>query len=203
MRILGGMNKPAPHAPDTHVKLTDTSRPYDAGSRVLDARADYLDENGFRVAEYTMPTVRLKLLGRYFDFPNTRARQWAIPRHDLHHLATGYGTDFIGEAEIGAWELRAGCETFIVYYLNAVAVFLGIFLSPRRVLAAFRAAKGARSLYRAPLPMDDALAMRLGDLRAHLGVPTSGLATERRLHEDAQRDRDAQLAQRSSGPAFA
>lgn len=193
---MGAMKDSAsPAASMPHVKLTDLSRPYDAALRVEDARADYLDENGFKVAEYTLPTVRLKVLGRYMDFPNTKARQWAIPLHDLHHLATGYGTDFVGEAEIGAWELRAGCETFIVYYLNSVAVLIGMFLSPRRVLAAFRAAKGARSLYRAPVPMEQALSMRVADLREHLGIPKSGLTTSRRLHEDAQRDRDSQLTE--------
>ncbi len=181
-------------ASSTSVKLTDTTRPFEPTLRVEDARTDYLAENGFDVAEYTSPTFRLKLLGRYFDVRNTPDRQWAIPLHDLHHLATGYGTDFLGEAEIGAWELRAGCETFIVYYLNSMAVLFGLFLSPRRVLAAFRAAKGARSLYRAPLPMDQALSMRLGDLRSHLGVPRSGIANDRRLHEDAQRDREAQIS---------
>ena len=141
-----------------------------------------------------MPTVRLKFFGRYFDFPNSPNRQWAIPLHDLHHLATGYGTDFIGEAEVGLWELRAGCETPIVYALNGAAVVIGLFLSPRRMLAAYRAAKGARTLYRAPLPMEEVLSMRVGDLRAHLAIPEGGLCGERRLHEDAQRNREARLA---------
>lgn len=193
----------AASAPTAPLKLTDTTQPFAPTLRVEDARADYLAENGFDVAGYTAPTFQMKLLGRPFDFPNTADRQYAIPLHDLHHLATGYGTDFLGEAEIGAWELRAGCETFIVYYLNSVAVLLGLFLSPRRVLAAFRAAKGARSLYRRPLSMEQALSMKLGDLRAHLGVPRGGIATHRRLHDNAQRERDARLSQASSSPAVA
>ncbi len=175
------------------VKLTDTSRPVDAAVRVESARDEYLAENGFTVAEYTKPTVRLKFFGRYFDFPNSPNRQAAIPLHDLHHVATGYGTDFVGEAEVGMWELRAGCETAVVYFLNGMAVLIGLSLSPRRMLAAYRAAKGAQSLYRAPVPVEKLLAMRVGELRAHLGVPDKGIGVERRLHEDARLLRERQI----------
>jgi hypothetical protein len=173
-----------------HYLRTNTDRPIGPETEVGRALAEYLGENGFDAAEYTSPTFRMKLMGRYHDFPNSADRQWAIPLHDLHHLATGYGTDFIGEAEIGAWELRAGCRTFIVYCLNATAVAIGLVLSPRRVLAAFRAAEGARSLYRRPLQYEAALKMTSGELRAHLGVAPEGIAKEpRRLHSDAQASR--------------
>ena len=185
--IHEGMNETA--------SLSDLSRPLDARVPVKKGLDEYLSENGFQVSEYTAPTVRLKILGRYHDFPNTRARQWAIPLHDLHHVATGYGTDWVGEAEIGAWELRAGCRTVIVYYLNAMAVLIGAAIAPRRVLAAWRAARSARALYRSPMTYEQALSMTIGELRAHLGVPEEGLATAgRRLHPDAQAKRDQQGA---------
>lgn len=171
--------------------LSDLSRPIDARVLVKKGLDEYLAENGFDVREYTMPTVRLKVFGRYMDLPNTKARQWAIPLHDLHHIATGYGTDWVGEAEIGAWELRAGCRTAIVYYLNTMAVLIGLAIAPRRVLAAYRAAGAARSLYRAGLSYEQALGMSLGELRAHLGIPSEGIVTGgRRLHTDAQAKRD-------------
>ncbi|MFO0586305.1 MAG: hypothetical protein U0441_02135 [Polyangiaceae bacterium] len=176
------------------VKMTDTTRPLDASLTVEAGRDDYMAENGFEVADYTLPTVQLKMFGLYKEFPNSPNRQWAIPLHDMHHLATGYGTDFTGEAEVGAWELRAGCETPVVYALNALAAAIGLVISPRRVLAAYRAAKGARSLYRHPIPMEKLLAMRVGELREHLGIPVHGIAKERRLHEDAQRNRERQRA---------
>ena len=80
-------------------------------------------------------------------FPNTKGRKRAVPFHDLHHVLTGFGTSWVGEAEIGAWELRAGCNSFITYYLNGAGVLIGLFLSPRRVWRAFRAAKGQHTLY--------------------------------------------------------
>lgn len=175
------------------VKLTDTSRPQDARVRVKEGLGEYLAENGFDEAEYTAPTFRLKMFGRYFDAPNSPDRQWAIPLHDLHHLATGYGTDWIGEAEIGVWELRAGCKTAVVYYLNVIATLIGLVVGPRRVVAAYRAARGARSLYRTGLTREQAMKMTVGELRAHLGIPEGGLGGERRLHTDAQASRDAQV----------
>jgi hypothetical protein len=36
----------------------------------------------------------------------------ALPPHDLHHVATGFDTTLVGEAEIGAWELASGCRHY-------------------------------------------------------------------------------------------
>ncbi len=176
-----------------NVKLTDTSRPLDPRMSVREGLSEYLAENGFDVAEYTAPTFRLKMFGRYFDAPNSPHRQWAIPLHDLHHLASGYGTDWVGEAEIGVWELRAGCKTPVVYYLNAMAALIGTVIAPRRMVAAWRAARGARALYRSGLSYEQALAMTIGELRAHLGVPEGGLGGERHLHTDAEVSRREQV----------
>lgn len=117
-----------------------------------DARDLHLAAHGFSIRDYDAPTFTIGILGRDFRFPNTPARKRAVPLHDLHHVLTGYGTDWIGEAEIGAWELRAGCNSFITYFLNGSGVILGLFLSPRRVWRAFRAAKGQRTLYATTLP---------------------------------------------------
>ena len=180
-------------APSMNVKLTDTSRPLDARRSVKEGLGEYLAENGFDSAEYTAPTFRLKLFGRYFDAPNSPDRQWAIPLHDLHHVASGYGTDWVGEAEIGVWELRAGCKTPVVYYLNAMAALIGVVLAPRRMVATWHAARGARALYRSGLSYEQALGMTIGELRAHLGVPEGGLGGERRLHADAEASRREQV----------
>lgn len=96
--------------------------------------------------------------------------------HDLHHVATGYRTDLVGEAEIGAWELRAGCTTLAAWLYNGMAVMLGLVLGPRRVWRAFRGAKGMRTLYRLGLPYDEVLALSLSELRARLGIPVGGLS---------------------------
>jgi ubiquinone biosynthesis protein Coq4 len=33
--------------------------------------------------------------------------------HDLHHLVTGYPTDWKGELEISAWEIAGSCRGYV------------------------------------------------------------------------------------------
>jgi hypothetical protein len=151
---------------------------------VREARTRYLAENGFTLASYTEPSFYVS--GLPIPLPNTENRQRALPRHDLHHVATGYGTDFVGEAEIGAWELRAGCTSLATYFLNGGAALIGLCIAPRRVLRAWKLAKGHTSLYRLGLLDEALLDGTVGELRRRLGVPSEGLADEPAgLHRDA------------------
>jgi ubiquinone biosynthesis protein Coq4 len=120
-------------------------------------------------------------------------RKKVVKLHDLHHLATGYGTDLIGEAEIGAWELRAGCVGLAAYVYNGMAVAMGLLLAPIRTLQAFRDARGTTTLYRLGLDYDAALTLELTELRARLGVKPEGTATRHpvRLHGKAPQRRHA------------
>ena len=153
---------------------------------VLEARDRYLAENGFSIETYTASTFQIPFFRWDLTLPNTKARQAAVPLHDLHHVATGYGTDYVGEGEIGMWELVAGCNSFATYYLNGSAAFTACFLAPRRMWRAWRRAQGAKTLYRRPLAYEDALRMSVAELRAHLGVPPAGVAEgPRRLHRRA------------------
>jgi hypothetical protein len=111
-----------------------------------EARNLYFAANGFSVRDYAAPNFTIGIFGFKLKFPNTESRKRVVPLHDLHHILTGYSTDWLGEAEIGAWELRAGCNTLIAYFLNAGGVIIGLFISPRRVWRAFRAASGQRTL---------------------------------------------------------
>lgn len=148
----------------------------DPETTVRQARDAYLAANGFDTAGYTAPTFALPVFGRTVHLPNPPSRQRAVARHDLHHALTGYGTDYIGEAEIGIWELRAGCNTPFLWFINSMAVLLGVFLSPTRLLRAWRSAAGARSLYLDDRDLETLLAMPLGELRAQCGVPREGIA---------------------------
>ncbi|HVG90103.1 MAG TPA: hypothetical protein VNB54_01315 [Alphaproteobacteria bacterium] len=135
----------------------------------------YFKRNGFTADAYSAPTFTIKLLGIPFTFPSTANRKKALPLHDFHHILTGYGTNWIGEAEIGAWELRAGCNSMVTYWLNGSGVVLGLFISPRRVRRAFHAARGQRTLYRATEPYAALLEMTVDSLRRKLGIPPGGL----------------------------
>ncbi|MCZ7682626.1 MAG: hypothetical protein M5U28_29060 [Sandaracinaceae bacterium] len=148
----------------------------DPDSSVREARDAYLSANGFDTAGYTAPTFALPVFGREVRLPNPPTRQRAMARHDLHHALTGYATDYAGEAEIGAWELRAGCNTVFLWLINLAAVAIGLVIAPRRVARAFRSAAGHRSLYLDPRPVDELLELDLGDLREELGIARAGVA---------------------------
>jgi hypothetical protein len=109
--------------------------------------------------------------------------------HDLHHVATGYGTDPAGEGEISAWELRRGLRP-LGLYVGSIVIFgtlAGMIIAPRRTTAAYRAAGVGPSLFHEPFGDYEALlAMSVGSLRAQLGIAERGLSElPRRLHHAA------------------
>lgn len=142
-----------------------------------EARGRFLTQNGFSFADYKARTFTVKLLRVPIKLPNTKAHQWATPLHDLHHVLTGYKTDWIGEAELAAWELRAGCKTVIVYWLDFSGVLIGLCISPLRVWRAFRAADGSRTLYRDPNLCGSMMCMTVGEVRSVLKIPRGGLSS--------------------------
>lgn len=122
--------------------------------------------------------------------PNPESRRRGIRFHDLHHVATGYGTDFVGEAEISAWELRRGLRR-VGLFVGAIvlsAVLMGLLVAPRRPWRAYRASGSGPSLFHGTIPYETLLGMSVAELRAALGVPPEGLSREpRRLHARAPR----------------
>ena len=164
------------------------ARPLPAEWTVERGRDAYLAENGFSVAGYDAAWTPASLFGVRFRVPNTARHRWAIMWHDLHHVATGYGTDLVGEAEVSAWECRGGLRP-LGLYTGAIVLglaLLGLVVAPRRTVAAFRA--GRRSLFQEPVAYPDALALTVEDLRELLDLPAAGLAsTSRRLHPAAPR----------------
>src|SRR5262245_55376361 len=100
------------------------------------ARARYFAENGFGDdGGYASDWVDLKLGPIPFPIPNTPARKRAVAYHDLHHVLTGYKTDFLGELEISAWEIGGGCKGFLAaWQLNLGGMGAGLFLMPKKSL---------------------------------------------------------------------
>jgi hypothetical protein len=150
-----------------------------ASMTVREARDLYLAENGFSTDEYTKEKGWLVIAGFRIEFRNSPARRRLLPFHDLHHVALGFGTDVAGEFEVSAWEARAGLPEAdaMVRFLVWQGTLGGFVTHPVRTLAAFRANHARRSLVSHPLDYETALAMTVGELRAHLGIPESGLAT--------------------------
>jgi hypothetical protein len=142
---------------------------------VGEARELYFRLNGLSAATYTDSWVKLKLGAVPIAFPNTAARKAAVKLHDLHHVATEYATTWIGEAEIGAWEIGAGCGRYwAAWMLNLSAFAIGIVIAPRRVFRAFVRGRRSRSLYQRAFG-DDLLALRVGELRAQLELAPAAL----------------------------
>jgi hypothetical protein len=143
------------------------------------ARDRYLARNGFSTASYEAPWIEVALWGLSVPTPNTRHRQWALRVHDLHHVATQFGTDLTGEGELSAWELARGLRGLGLYVGAIVlsATLLGLLVAPRRTLHAFvRGRHSTASLYRSPRSYDQLLAMSVLELRRELGLPPAGLA---------------------------
>ncbi len=145
--------------------------PYADATTLRDARTAYFRENAFGDdGGYGARWVKLNLGPMPIWFPNTNARRRAVRLHDLHHIATGYDTSLVGEAEIGAWELASGCgDYYVAWVLNTAAVAIGLLLAPRRAWRAFARGRRCTSLYR--LGFDDRwLDESVGALRRRLGL---------------------------------
>ncbi len=121
----------------------------DPGSTMREARALYFVANDFGDdGGYGDAWVHIKLGPVPVSFPNAAGRARAVPFHDLHHVVTGYETDIIGEFEIAAWELGAGCKDFwAAWFLNSGSLTGGLLSAPRRTFRAFLRGRGSRSLY--------------------------------------------------------
>jgi len=149
-----------------------TATNYEPMMSVSEARARYFADNSFgEDGGYNDRWVTIFKLGPIpLGFPNTAGRVAAVRYHDLHHLATGYDTDILGEAEIAAWELASGCERFpAAWFLNHVALPLGVMKNPDRVRRAFARGCRTRNLY-SEQSVDGLLDQRLGSMRERLGM---------------------------------
>jgi hypothetical protein len=162
-------------------------------SSVRAGRDAYLAENGFTLEAYDAQWTPASLLGIEFAVPNTPAHRRAIMWHDLHHVATGYGTDPAGEGEISAWEIRRGLKGLDAYVSAIVisGVVLGLMVAPARTWRAWQAAgqPGTNLFARDPGDYEALLATSIAELRRQLGVPEQGLARERGLHSTAPKFR--------------
>ncbi|HYC61969.1 MAG TPA: hypothetical protein VEK79_20630 [Thermoanaerobaculia bacterium] len=144
---------------------------YDPASTIRDSRARYFERSGFAPdGGYADQWVKLKIGRAFIAFPNTAARVRSVKLHDIHHVLTEYDTSWVGEAEIGAWEVASGCaDHYPAWVLNFGAMAIGLLIAPRRMLRAFRRGWRKPNLYRREF--DEALlARKVGELRAELEI---------------------------------
>ena len=139
------------------------------------ARDRYLDESGLTTELYTQRWVPFPVGPWRFKHYNPQQRRWAIMRHDLHHVATGYGTDLEGEIRISAWEVGAGLGRLWVAYAICWPLFLlGLVRMRGETLAAYRLGRRGRSLFARPDAYPEWLAWDVAALRRELGLPAAG-----------------------------
>ncbi len=154
----------------------------DLALTVGEARTRYFERAGFPPdGGYAASFVSLGKLGPIpLGFPNTDSRRRAVAMHDLHHIATGYETDWAGEGEISAWELSAGCGRFaFAWFINLQGMVMGWVVSPSRTFRAWVRGRHSRSLY-AEGYSDALLGETVASLRSRLELdrpapaPTAG-----------------------------
>jgi hypothetical protein len=167
---------------------TCRAHPLPASMLVRDALEHYLAENGFTREGYTEKRSEGSLLGLKLSVPNPPSHQRALRLHDLHHVATGFGTDHAGEAEISVWQARRGLRTG-GHYVAAIIlanVVIGLLAAPRRTIAALWLQSSGGSLFDEQTPYEQLLALTLGELRELLRIPLAGLSSEvRGVHAHA------------------
>lgn len=145
---------------------------YDPASTLAAGRALYFERYHFGDGGYDAKWVELnKIAGVPIGFPNSPGRIRAVKLHDLHHVLTGYAADYGGEAEIGAWELAAGCGGHVAaWILNAGAFTYGAVSSPGKVLRAFARGRRTKTLY-TMRELDESLLTRtIAEQRKLLGL---------------------------------
>ncbi len=141
----------------------------DVSMTMRQGRTRYLKVGGLPAdGGYDDDWVRISIFGLPVVFPNTVGRKRAIPLHDLHHVVTGYETTYVGEAEIGAWEIASGCSGAALV-LNLAVMGFGWLGSPARVFSAFRSGRNCQNLYFRPVD-DDLLARSVGEMRNEIGL---------------------------------
>ncbi|MCB9795625.1 MAG: hypothetical protein H6741_23250 [Alphaproteobacteria bacterium] len=144
--------------------------------RVRDARRDYFIQAGFGEGGNYEDTWAWFVAGPLrVPIYNTAGRIYAVRYHDLHHLITGYRTDWRGEFEIAAWEIGAGCgDASFAWMINLSGLGAGLLTLPRRTAAAFYRGRRSRSLYGREI--ESLLDMPLAALQAEVGTDQAAVA---------------------------
>jgi hypothetical protein len=152
---------------DETARITTDDTPRDGSDETVRAGRDrYLARNSMTLESYTDRGFPIYVGKRFIRLPNPGL----LHLHDLHHVVTGYGTGLVGEAEISAYELRAGCRSFMVHLLCVGAILCAMFVAPRRIVRAWGRARGASTLYYSTIPYEALLDMSVAELRRHLNI---------------------------------
>lgn len=151
---------------------------YPDGITMREARERYFQRAGFSAASYVDPWLFVPFAGRVVRLPNLKARRDAVRVHDLNHVIGGFGTDWLGEAMIGGFELGMGAgQYWIAWMLDATALSVGLVRAPGAVIKSFARGRAARASTFAVIPdvtapeYEAILDSTVGEFRARIGAP--------------------------------
>ena len=127
---------------------------------------------------YDAPWQEASFGGVPYAVPNPAARGRALRVHDVHHLLTGYETDWRGESLISAWEVGSGGAGRYGYawVIALFGFFIGLVALPRATWRAFVRGRAGRNLYGVG-DIEEWLDLRVDTARRYLGVRDDRAAT--------------------------
>lgn len=126
-----------------------THAPTMTHATLIEEKRALLRDAGLDEAAYENTWLSFQIGPLPVRYPMTKGIRVALPKHDLHHVLTGYAVDDIGECEIAAWELGSGCKIDpLVWYGNLAFMALGLFIAPKRTYRAFVRGCHSTNLYR-------------------------------------------------------
>jgi hypothetical protein len=115
---------------------------------VLEARKLYFSNSGFDDRTYTDRWAKLPILWFHIYLPNFAGRRHAVPLHDINHILTEYKTDWLGEWQIGAYEIGTGCGRYWAGWLiNLQGIIAGAFIAPKKSVQAFARGRRSKGIY--------------------------------------------------------
>ncbi len=143
-----------------------------------EARERYFARAGFSATTYVERYIEVPFAGRVVRLPNVKARRDAVRVHDLNHIIGGFGTDWLGEAMAGGFELGMGTGRYWVgWLLNAAVLSMGLARAPRAVVSSFARGRATRASTYRLIPdvtandYEAVLDGTVGELRARVGAP--------------------------------
>lgn len=102
-------------------------------------------------------------------FPNTASRKKALLFHDVHHIATGYESNWKGECETGAWEISTGCGNYIAaWVLDFGALALGGVMYPVATFKAFVRGQRTLNFYKSGYTRQQLMNMKIAEAQTIL-----------------------------------
>lgn len=135
------------HPPAESSESSRSSEPSD-DTRLGELRQAFLGNKGFVGDDDPHRWIEWVRLGPLpIPVPNPPSRPHALKLHDLHHILTGYGTDWRGEYQISGWEVGAGLyRNPVAWMFCLLGLAAGLVVCPRLTVRAYARGRQGRTL---------------------------------------------------------